>query len=147
MSLTSVNDTQQGKHLTFIVNNETYGIDIKYVRQIIGVQKITPIPNQPQYLKGVINLRGEIVPIMDVSMRFDKDEIEFDDRTCIIVVDIEKSAVGLIVQRVSEVVVFNDEDISDPPEFNEEVNSRFIKGIGKIAEEVFILLNCDMLVS
>ncbi|QOR35329.1 purine-binding chemotaxis protein CheW [Clostridium sp. 'deep sea'] len=141
----SDNNTQKGKNLTFIVNNETYGIDIKYVRQIIGVQKITIIPNQPKYLKGVINLRGEIVPVMDVSLRFGKDEIAFDDRTCFIVVDIDNTTVGLIVERVSEVIVLNDENISDPPDFNNDMSNRFVRGIGKIGDEVYILLNSSEL--
>lgn len=141
----SDNNTQKGKNLTFIVNNETYGIDIKYVRQIIGVQKITTIPNQPKYLKGVINLRGEIVPVMDVSLRFGKDEIAFDDRTCFIVVDIDNTTVGLIVERVSEVIVLNDENISDPPDFNNDMSNRFVRGIGKIGDEVYILLNSSEL--
>ena len=145
MNNTSENKTQKGKNLTFVVNNETYGIDIKYVRQIIGVQKITTIPNQPKYLKGVINLRGEIVPVMDVSLRFGKDEIAFDDRTCFIVVDIDNTTVGLIVERVSEVIVLNDENISDPPDFNNEMSNRFVRGIGKIGDEVYILLNSSEL--
>ena len=99
-------DTQQGKYLTFNLAKEDYGIEIKYVTEIIGIQRITEVPDMPDFLKGVINLRGKIIPVMDVRIRFSLPAREYDDRTCIVVVDIEGRAMGLVVDRMNEVSEF-----------------------------------------
>jgi len=88
-------DTQKGKYLTFIIGKEVYGIEIKYVMEIIGMQQITEVPELPEYIKGIINLRGKIIPVLDVRLRFKKEPMEYNDRTCIIVVDIKDVSVGL----------------------------------------------------
>ena len=137
--------TQKGKNLTFNVDNETYGFEIKYVRQIIGLQEITPVPEQPRYIKGIINLRGQIIPIMDIRLKFQKEEKDYDDRTCIIVLDVEELSIGVIVDRVSEVIEIDDANITDAPEFDQEISDRYIRGIGKIGEKVVILLDCRKL--
>ena len=137
--------TQKGKNLTFNVDNETYGFEIKYVRQIIGLQEITPVPEQPRYIKGIINLRGQIIPIMDIRLKFQKEEKDYDDRTCIIVLDVEELSIGVIVDRVSEVIEIDDANITDAPEFNQDISDRYIRGIGKIGEKVVILLDCRKL--
>ncbi|MGB3366951.1 MAG: chemotaxis protein CheW, partial [Acidaminobacteraceae bacterium] len=111
-------DTQRGKYLTFSIGKENYGLEIKYVIDIIGIQSITEIPDQPYYIKGVINLRGKIIPTMDIRMRFNKDYREYDDRTCIIVVEISDLSVGIIVDRVLEVIEIENENISLAPKFN-----------------------------
>jgi len=138
--------TQKGKNLTFNVDNETYGFEIKYVRQIIGLQEITPVPEQPRYIKGIINLRGQIIPIMDIRLKFQKEEKDYDDRTCIIVLDVEELSIGVIVDRVSEVIEIDDANITDAPEFDQEISDRYIRGIGKIGEKVVILLDCKQLI-
>lgn len=137
-------DTQRGKFLLFSLGREDYGIEIKYVTEIIGIQEITGVPELPEYIKGVINLRGKIIPIMDVRLRFKKDARDYDDRTCIIVVDIQEIPIGLVVDRVSEVAPIPDEDISAPPHL-EKGFQRYIKGIGRIGSEVKLLLDCDRL--
>ncbi|QOR35335.1 purine-binding chemotaxis protein CheW [Clostridium sp. 'deep sea'] len=135
-----------GKHLTFELGTETYGIDIAYVRQIISIIDITKIPEQPNYVKGVINLRGEIIPIVDLRLKFGKPEKTYDEKTCIIILDVKKQSVGVIVDNVAEVITLKNEEISDIPEFNHGTSNNFIHGIGRQKKEVFILLKCAELV-
>lgn len=139
-------DTQKGKFLTFVVGNESYGIEIKYVTEIIGIQPITEVPELPEYVRGIINLRGKIIPIMDVRLRFKKAFREYDDRTCVIVIDIEHISIGLIVDSVSEVLSIPDEEIVPPPELN-KISNKYIKGIGKVGNEAKLLLECNKLLS
>lgn len=140
-------DTQKGRYLTFTLGQEFYGIEIKYVTEIIGLQPITKVPELPEYVKGIINLRGKIIPIMDVRLRFKKEAREYDDRTCIIVVDINELSIGLIVDRVSEVVSILDENISEPPHMGKSHHSRYIKSIGKFGDAVKLILDCEMLIN
>lgn len=140
-------DTQKGKYLIFSIDDENYGIEIQYVTEIIGIQTITEVPGLPDYVKGIINLRGKIIPVMDVRLRFNKETREYNDRTCIIVVDIQGMSVGLIVDSVSEVVTINDSDISEVPHMNQSYKNRYVKNIGKIGNEVRLLLDCDKLLT
>lgn len=140
-------DTQKGKFLTFTSGNEAYGLDIKYVTEIIGIQDITEVPELPEYIRGIINLRGKIIPVMDVRLRFKKPFREYNDRTCIIVVEIKDISVGLIVDAVSEVLSIQDKDIVAPPDLNKNYSNRYIKGIGKVGKEVKLLLNCSKLLN
>jgi len=138
-------DTQKGKFLTFQIGKEEYGIEIRYVNEIIGIQKITDLPDVASYIKGVINLRGKVIPVVDVRLRFGMEEREYDERTCIIYVIIQNIAVGLIVDSVSEVLDIPASDIEDPPKVNEGMGNRYIKGLGKVGESVKILLNVNVL--
>lgn len=146
-NLESIEDTQKGRYLTFSLGRETYGIEIKYVTEIIGIQTITEIPQLPEYVKGIINLRGKIIPVMDVRLRFRKEPREYNDRTCVIVVDINDISIGLIVDNVAEVLTILDEDIVEPPKMNNGTNNKYIKNIGKVGESVKLLLNCEKLLS
>lgn len=137
-------DTLKGKYLTFNLGNETYALEIKYVTEIIGLQPITRVPELPEYIQGIINLRGKIIPVLDVRTRFNKPFKEYTDRTCVIVVDIKEVSIGLIVDRVAEVLTIPDCDIVPPPEVGRGGGS-FIKGIGKIGPEVKLILDCDQL--
>lgn len=137
-------DTQKGKYLIFSMGKEDYGIEIRYVTEIIGIQAITEIPDLPEYVKGVINLRGKIIPIMDIRLRFNKAARKYDDRTCIIVVDIDAISVGLVVDSVAEVTSIPDEDIASPPQIKKEFQ-KYIKGIGKLGNDVKLLLDCNRL--
>ncbi len=139
-------DTQRGKFLTFSLGNEFYGLEISYVTEIIGLQPITEIPDLPDYVKGIINLRGKIIPVIDVRLRFKKAFREYTDRTCVIIVDVNETAVGLIVDAVSEVLTISDENIVPPPEIRSTQN-RYIKGIGKVGGEVKLLLDCRRLLN
>ena len=138
-------DTQHGRYLTFNVSDEVYGIEIEYVTEIISMQQVTKIPEIADYIKGIINLRGKIIPVIDVRLKFKKDSIEYNDRTCIIVVDTQEIIVGLIVDQVSEVMTIDDEDVAPPPNSKTGIRNRYIKGIGKIEGEVKLLLDCKKL--
>ncbi len=139
-------DTQKDKYLTFTVGTEDYGIEISHVTEIIGIQKITDVPDMPPYIKGVINLRGKVIPVIDVRLRFRMPEREYDDRTCTVVVNVNGTPVGLVVDTVKEVVDIPENQIELPPEVAESSTQRYIKGLGKIGEEVKILLDVERLV-
>jgi purine-binding chemotaxis protein CheW len=139
-------DTQKGKYLTFSLGAEFYGLEIKFVTEIIGIQAITEVPELPTYIRGIINLRGKIIPVMDVRLRFNKEVKEYNDRTCIIVIDISDMCVGLIVDSVSEVLSIPEENIVIPPDVGRGTNG-FIKGIGKVDSEVKLILDCHKLLN
>ncbi|MDX1776619.1 MAG: chemotaxis protein CheW [Desulfobulbales bacterium] len=135
-------DTQKDKYLTFSIGSEDYGIAIANVTEIIGIQTITEIPEMPDYIKGVINLRGKVIPIMDVRTRFKLAQREYDARTCIIVVEIDGTSVGLVVDRVSEVADIPEEQVEPPPKTKQK-GGNYILGIGKIGKDVKILLDIN----
>lgn len=140
-------DTQKGKYLTFSLGKEFYGIEIKYVIEIVGIQTITEVPELPPYIKGIINLRGKIIPVMDVRLRFNKEVRAYDDRTCIIVVELKDISIGLVVDCVSEVLSITDENMSAPPSFSKGCQNKYIKGIGKVESDVKLLLDCEKLLN
>ncbi|ALC89160.1 chemotaxis protein CheW [Bacillus sp. FJAT-18017] len=139
-------DTQAGMYLTFMLGNENFGLDIKYVREIIGIQKITEIPEVPDYIRGILNLRGKIIPVTDVRLRFKKEFKEYNDQTCIIVIEVQDYSVGLIVDSVSEVLTIEPENIVTPPDFSHDPN-KYVNAIGKVGTEATLLLNCEMLLN
>lgn len=138
-----IEDTQEGKFLAFKLSGEEYGLEIRYVTEIIGMQKITDLPDMPLFVKGVINLRGKVIPVIDVRLRFGVEEREYDDRTCIIVSDINSASVGLIVDSVNEVLDIPENQIDPPPKIQQGSESRFIKGLGKVEDEVKIILDVN----
>jgi len=140
-------DTQHGRFLTFSLGSQAFGIEIKYVTEIIGIQPITEVPEVPAYVKGIINLRGKIIPVVDVRLKFKKEPVEYNDRTCIIVIDIQNVSVGLIVDNVAEVMTIADENIVPPPDYKTGFQNRYIKGIGKAGSDVKLLLDCDKLLT
>lgn len=140
-------DTQKDKYLTFTLGNEAFGIEINYVTEIIGLQPITDVPDMPEYVKGIINLRGKIIPVIDVRARFKKEAREYDERTCIIVVDITGLSIGMIVDRVSEVLSISEENMVPPPKVNKGSSNRYVKGIGKTADDVKLILDCEKLLT
>lgn len=140
-------DIQQGMFLTFYLDKECYGIEIQYVTEIVGIQTITEIPGLPDYVKGIINLRGKIIPLMDVRLRFKKEPREYNDRTCVIVVDIKGVSLGLIVDGVAEVLTIPEQDIVEPPQINKGFSNRYIKKIGKVDGDIKLLLDCEKLLT
>jgi len=140
-------DTQKGKFLTFELGKEVYGIEIKNVTEIIGVQQITEVPEVPAYVKGIINLRGKIIPVVDLRLKFKREALAYDDRTCIIVIDIGNMSVGLIVDTVAEVLRITEENLVPPPAVKTGFHNKFIKEIGKIGADVIIILDCEKLFS
>lgn len=140
-----------GKYLTFALGKEEYGLEILKVREIIGYMDITAVPRTPSYVKGVINLRGQVISVVDLRAKFSMEAAEKTDETCIIVVEIKsggrKLSTGIIVDRVSEVLDISADKIEDPPTFDGGVNTDFILGMGKIGESVKILLDIDRVLS
>ncbi|MBR6626368.1 MAG: purine-binding chemotaxis protein CheW [Lachnospiraceae bacterium] len=138
-----------GKYVTFKSGNEFFAIKIEYVNEIIVYQEITAIPESVDFLKGLINLRGKIIPVIDVRMRFKQPEIEYTDRTCIIIVNYNSSVVGLIVEKIAEVVELTDENIIPSPTFGKADTSqnKYVYAIGKVGDAVKMLLDPDKLLN
>lgn len=134
-------DTLKDRFLSFNIANEVYAFPIKYVTEIIGLQYVTEVPNIKEYIVGIINLRGIIVPVVDIRKRFNMPAIEYTDRSCIIVIHISNYDVGLLVDGVSEVIVLKSDIITAPPKTNKKTQSRFIKGIAKLGKDVKIILD------
>ncbi len=141
-------DTQEGKFLTFPLENSLYGIEIRYVLEVVirsNKIQITQVPHMPEYTKGVINLRGKVIPVIDLRARFQLSAREYDDRTCFVVVNIQGMTTGLIVDTVAGVATIAKSDIDPPPQLDTSAQSRFIAGMGKTIETVYILLNVNQL--
>ena len=134
-------DTLSNRYLTFDLGGENYGIEIRYVTEITGVQKITEVPDMPDFVKGVINLRGQVIPVMDMRLRFQMEPRDYDERTCVVVVKLEDMCVGLIVDIVQEVCEIPEENVSPAPQLSKSEKSRYILGMGKVGDEVKILLD------
>lgn len=139
------------KYLTFTLSDESYGIGILKVKEIIGMMPITSVPKTPGFVKGVINLRGKVIPIIDLRLKFDMESKDYTDRTCIIVVEIEAGEetvlIGIVVDSVSEVLNITADQIEDAPEFGTQLNTDYILGLAKTDDGVKILLNIDKVLS
>ena len=138
-------DTMEGKYLSFPLHNVVYGVEIRCVTEVIRFQEITAVPHMPEFMKGVINLRGRVIPTMDVRNRFLIPDREYDDRTCIVVVDIDQIAVGLIVDTVTGVVSIEAKDVEPPPKTRQTGDMQFILGMGKHDGKIIVLLNVHKL--
>lgn len=136
-------DTQKDKYVTFQSGSEYFGIKIEFVNEIIVFQEITEIPECPEYVKGLINLRGKIIPVVDVRLRFHQEPVSYTDRTCIIVMHYENLLVGLIVEKIAEVVEIPTENILPSPSItkSDSEENDFVSGIGKVGNEVKLLLD------
>lgn len=141
--------TQQDKYVTFQSGNEYFALKIEYVNEIVVFQEITEIPESEEYIKGLINLRGKIIPVIDVRVRFRQEPMAYTDRTCIIIINVKELIVGLIVEKVAEVVEIKEEDILPPPSatigHEDKTQNRYVYGIGKVRNEVKLLLDPDRL--
>ena len=140
-------DPRAGKYLTFFLASEEYGVDILKVQEIIGWMPITPVPLTAKYILGVINLRGKIHPIMDLKTKFGMDETEITDETCIIVIKTASLMMGIMVDKVSEVVNVSSEDVEDTPSFGGDVNPEYLLGVGKIGGRVRLLLDIEKIIN
>jgi len=135
-------DTMHNKFLVFELEKQQYAIAIENVVDIINVQPVTHVPNCPDFVRGITNLRGKVIPIIDVRIRFGMAERDYDDRTCIIVVELHGIPVGMIIDSVSEVITLDEGDIAPPPTFSNVVDARFIEGIGKTEQGIRLILDC-----
>ena len=142
---------REGKYLTFTLADEEYGIGILKIREIIGMMPVTSVPQTPAFVKGVINLRGKVIPVVDLRLRFGMAEIDYTERTCIIVVEIEGQAgtvqIGIVVDAVSEVLNIKAEEIEDTPTFGTTLDTDYILGMAKMEGGVKILLDIDRVLS
>jgi purine-binding chemotaxis protein CheW len=140
-----------GKYLTFTLEKEEYGIGILKVKEIIGMMPITSVPRAPAYVKGVINLRGKVIPVLDLRKKFNMETIEYSERTCIIVIEIDSESstvlIGIVVDAVSEVLNIREEEIEETPAFGAKLNTDYILGMAKMEGGVKILLNIDKVLS
>jgi purine-binding chemotaxis protein CheW len=150
-SLTAPTDARAGKYLTFQLANEEFGIRVLKVREIMGLQEITAVPQTPMHIKGVINLRGKVVPVIDLRLKFGLDAAEYTQRTCIIVTQVQGESgsvlMGIVVDGVSEVLNLTALEIEDTPDFGEEVTGQFLLGMAKVKGKVKILLDIDKVLS
>lgn len=141
---------EEEKYLMFLLDEEYYGIPILKVNEIIGLMPITTIPHSPNFMKGVINLRGKIIPVVDLRIKFNMDERPYDQQTCIIIVEImahgHKNFIGLVVDKVAEVVKILGADVDAPPEYGQDVESGFLVGVGKVKDKVVMLLDIEHIV-
>lgn len=143
-------DAQRGKYMTFKSGNEYFGMKIQYVNEIIQFQTITVIPETEDYIKGLINLRGKVIPVIDVRLRFKQEPFEYNDRTCIIVINVKSTVVGLIVEQIAEVVEIKEENILPPPAIgraDKVQQNKYVYGIGKVGDAVKLLLDPDKLLN
>jgi purine-binding chemotaxis protein CheW len=138
---------KEGKYLTFALEPEEYGLEILKVREIIGLMDITAVPQTPAHIKGVINLRGQVIPVVDLRARFGMETSEITEQTCIIVVETSQGdrnfSTGIVVDHVQEVLDIAGENIEEAPQFGSSVNTDFILGMGKVGKSVKILLDID----
>jgi len=139
--------TYEGQFLTFALNSEEYGIEILRTREIIGVMDITTVPQTPDFMKGVINLRGKVIPVIDLRLKFSMQEEEYTQETCVIVVEANNSQVGIIVDSVSEVLNIKNGEIEDTPSFGQGIDTDFLMGLGKVNEKIIILLDIEQILS
>ncbi len=136
-------EEKEDRFLTFDLGSERYGIIINQVTEIIGLQTINKLPDMPDYIKGIINLRGTIIPVIDMGIKFRKQKRDYTDRTCIIVVETQELTAGLIVDNVAEVMQIK--DIAPPPGLTASSGAKYINGVGKINGDVVVLIDCEQL--
>lgn len=138
-------DTLKDRYLTFRLGEEDYGIEIRHVTEIISIQKITDVPDLPDFVKGVINLRGQVIPTLDLRLRFGLSAKDYTERTCVIITKMNDILVGVIVDTVNEVLNIPPENISPPPSVQKGAAHRFVEGLGRVGDAVKIILNAEKL--
>ena len=134
---------KEGKYLTFALGKEVYGIEILKVREIIGLMSITSLPQMPKYMRGIINLRGKIIPVIDLRLKFGMPSIDMSSETCIIVVNLNDVLIGVVIDKVNEVLDIKQENIEPSPNFGLDLHTDYILGIGKVGDSTKILLNIN----
>ena len=148
----SAQSVAHDKYLTFLLGHEEYGVNILKVKEIIGLINITPVPETPPFVKGIINLRGKVIPVIDLRLKFQMPQRDYDERTCIVIMEIQRMGgesllIGVIVDGVSEVLPISEEKIEPPPAIGLSLKSTYIKGMAKINDVVKILLDIDLVLS
>ena len=134
-------------YMVFVINNQKYALSSKYITEIIEILPITKVPFLPEYMKGIINLRSTIIPVMDARMRFGMEPIEYSERTCIIIIENEANKIGLIVDAVNEVVTIPPKQIMESTKEKNDLKESFVNGISQINNDIQLILDCDSLVN
>lgn len=140
-------DQEMSQFVTFLIANESYGVEVLSVKEILGMTAITPVPNTLDFMKGVINLRGEVVPVVDMRRKFGLDAKEYDGFTVIIIVEVKKRLIGMIVDAVSDVADIPVNAIQSTPHFSAQIETDFIRGIGQVGENLIIILDVDRILT
>ena len=140
-----VEDLEQ--YVTFVIGEETYGVEVLKVQEIIGMTRITHVPNTMDFMRGVINLRGSVVPVVDMRIKFNMEEKEYDNFTVILIVEVRERLVGMIVDAVSDVVAIPVNNIQETPHFTTRIETDFIEGIGRIDDQLIIILNVNKILT
>ncbi len=140
-----IEDTLKDMYLSFRLGDEDYCLEIRHVTEIVGIQKVTEVPDMPHYVKGVVNLRGQVIPVIDMRLRFNMPGREYDERTCIVVINLRGGQVGLVVDTVNEVRSIEETNVSPPPKSGGASSAQYIRGLGKVGEEVKIILDANKL--
>lgn len=140
-------EVETNQYVTFLIAKETYGVEVLRVQEIIGMTGITHVPNSMEFMRGVINLRGTVVPVVDMRLRFGMEEKDYDNFTVILIVEVKGYMVGMIVDSVADVVDIPIKNIQDTPHFSANIRTDYIKGIGRIDEDLVIVLNVDKILS
>lgn len=135
-------DDLDGRFLTFYIGDTVYGLELLHVIEIISIQAITRVPNLPIHIKGIINLRGKIVPVIDIRLKFGLEERAYDEKTCIVVVVMDDMNIGLIVDSVSEVATIDRNELAIPPQFGSINTSQYLQSISKVGEQVILNIDC-----
>ncbi|MGL4944478.1 MAG: chemotaxis protein CheW [Thermoguttaceae bacterium] len=138
-------DTMKDMYLSFRLGDEDYCLEIRYVTEIVGIQKVTEVPDMPAYVKGVVNLRGQVIPVIDMRLRFHMPGRDYDERTCIVVISLRNSQVGLVVDTVNEVRSIESAHVSPPPKGANTMGAQYISGLGKVGDSVKIILDASKL--
>jgi len=133
-------------YLTFMLADDEFGININYVTEIIGILAITFVPDLPSFVKGIINLRGQIIPVIDVRLRFQKEPMEYNDRTCVIVLQIKDLSIGFIVDSVAACCPIPHESVVKPPASQRGYHQKYVSGIGKMPDKIVLVLDCEKLI-
>lgn len=137
----------ENQFVTFLINKESYGVEVLKVKEILGMTDITPVPNSLIFMKGVINLRGEVVPVVDMRLKFEMTEKEYDTFTVIIIVEVKRRLIGMIVDAVSDVASIPVNSIQQTPHFTSKIETDFISGIGQLNDQLIIILDVDKILT
>lgn len=143
----SVVTGEEGQYVTFLLGDEEYGLEILAVQEIIGFTHITHVPHLPDFIKGVINLRGTVVPVIDLRLKFGLGQADYNNHTCVVVVKMEERVMGMVVDVVSEVVNFPEGSVEPAPPFGTNIKADFIKAMGKVGDRLVIILDIDKVLS
>jgi len=136
-------DDLRGSFMTFYIDDTLYGIELLYIVEIISVQPVTYVPGLPDYIRGIINLRGKVAPVIDVRLKFGQEERPYDDKTCILVVNIHDMQIGLIVDCVAEVVMVDPQQHNPPPDMGARASERFLSSIANVGGKIILNIDCD----